>query len=330
MTKKNFKLIVTVGPSVLKKGVINRIAKSVCPIFRINGAHGTPEYLEDIIDDLRRIDRNASVLIDLPGSKIRIRDLLEPIPVKRRECFHILHTQLNYPQLRDFLKKGDIVLANDSNLKLEVAALTKRFIKFVSHSDGCLENNKGLHITGIHDNIPFLFEKDLELLNLAVKKHVDYIGLSFVRNAGDVKMVKDILDGRNSKIEIISKIEKIEALRNLREILRLTRYILIDRGDLSSETGLVHLPYYQREIIKAAKSMGVNIFIATQVLKNMQTRPIPLIAEAVDLYNILNEGVHGVQLSEETAIGEFPEECVSFIREMLEFTYKKPPSNLYI
>lgn len=323
IAKKNFELIITVGPSILKENTLRQIMSRLYPIFRLNGAHGTIEYVEDTIDYLRRINNGIRILLDLPGNKIRSKDILEPIPLKKKETFSLLHTQLNYPHFGKFLKKGDMILANDSNLRFEVEKISDRSIIFRSHSEGYLENNKGLHIAGIHRNIPFLFDKDLRLLEIAIDKRVEYIGLSFVRNAEDINTVKDILRTRGLKAKVIAKIEKIEAIKNLKDILKLTDYILIDRGDLSTEVSLLKLPYYQEMIIKTAKARGINVFVATQVLKNMQTQPVPLISEVGDLYNLLKKGIHGIQLSEETAIGNFPEECISLVIDMFEFVRSK-------
>lgn len=321
--KKDFELIITVGPSTLKEKVLHKIMALSYPIFRLNGAHGTPEYIANTIDYLRGLDKDARILVDLPGNKIRTKDILEPIPLRKEDSFCLLHSQLNYPGFRKFLKKGDRILANDSNLELEVDGISDKSIIFRSHSEGLLESNKGLHIAGIHGRIPFLFDKDLRLLEITLEKRIEYIGLSFVRNAKDIKTVKDMLAARRSKAKFIAKIEKIEAINNLKDILKLVNYILIDRGDLSSEVGLLKLPYYQEIIIKAAKDSGVNVFVATQVLKNMQTKPVPLISEVGDLYNLLRKGIHGVQLSEETAIGSFSEECVSLVIDMFKFVKGK-------
>lgn len=324
IARKDFELIITVGPSIFKKDIIHRIIRRISPIFRINGAHVLPEHIADTVEYMRRIDRNVKLLVDLPGNKIRTKDVLDPIVLRKKDTFSLLHTQVNFPDFSKFLKKGDIILANDSNLKFEVEDICSGETRFRSHSDGHLENNKGLHISGIHGSIPFLFERDIRLLDIIIEKNIDYVGLSFVRDARDIHTVKDILRSRCSGVCIICKVEKLEAIRNLNEILQLSGSILIDRGDLSSEVGLLRLPHYQEHIIKMAKSKKTNIFLATQVLKNMQAKPVPLISEVIDLYNALRNGIHGIQLSEETAIGSFPEECVFLIADMFEFVRKQP------
>jgi pyruvate kinase len=136
------------------------------------------------------------------------------------------------------------------------------------------------------------------------------VGLSFVRNQNDINEAKKLIA---NGINIISKVETAEAVRNLNNILACVDYILIDRGDLSSDISIVNIPYYQNYIIEKALYFEKRVFLATQILKNMETKPIPTIAEIDDLYNISKKGIYGIQLSEETAIGEYVEECISIL-----------------
>lgn len=312
-----FTIIVTVGPSILNRKRIERVISDGNFIFRINGAHGTVEYIQGVISTIRNFVKKPKILIDLPGNKIRTRNIYEPILLKKGESFSLNTSKTTYPDFYRCVKVGDMVLANDSMFRFKIEEVNEKFIKFESFVDGYLESNKGLHVRGIHDNIPFLFEKDQQLINLAINEEVDYLGLSFVRNATDIKEVKRILYEKGSEgIKLISKIEKIEAINNLKEILNEVDYILVDRGDLSSETGMVELPYVQEKIIATAKTYGKKIFLATQFLKNMQDEPIPLISEVMDLYNSIKKGISGIQLSEETAIGKYPEQCIQLIREI--------------
>jgi pyruvate kinase len=206
-------------------------------------------------------------------------------------------------------------LAKDSTLKFIVENVNEKEISFLSKSDGCLLLNNGFHIKKIYEKLPFLFQKDNDLIELSNKYKISYIGLSFVRNDDDVDEAKKLID---SDIKLISKIETRLAVDNINNILKKVDYILIDRGDLSADIGLEKLPAYQRFIIEKANFHNKKIFLATQFLKNMEDKPIPTIAEVIDMYNSFKMGIYGIQLSEETAIGKYPRECLEMIKTIIK------------
>jgi pyruvate kinase len=222
---------------------------------------------------------------------------------------------MNYTDFYKHIKKGDIVWANDSIFEFVVKEINFEMqeIIFQSKSTGKLLNNKGMHVRGIHANIPFLFEKDKKLIELANKHHLDFVGLSFVRDYKDVLQAKELID---DTIKIISKIETKSSVDNLANILKEVEYILIDRGDLSTEVGLLQIPYYQNFIIKEALAQDKKIFLATQFLKSMEHNPIATFPEVIDLYNTLKNDIYGIQMSEETAVGKYPRECLETIKSI--------------
>ncbi len=308
------KVIVTVGPSALNRVPLNNYHKNMY-IYRINGAHGEIEDIENYIEKIRSQISGAQILIDLPGNKVRTANLAFPIELIKGKCFELLNHQMNYRDFYKHLNEGNTVLANDSTLSFIVKEATQNKIVFYSESDGELLNNKGMHVRGIHKDIPFLFEKDKKLIDIANKYQVSYVGLSFVRNRDDIREAKEMLD---SNIKIISKVETKAAVDNLNNILDEVEYILIDRGDLSTEVGLEKIPAYQKFIIEKALFNNIKVFLATQFLKNMEEKPIPTIPEIIDMYNTFKTGVYGIQLSEETAIGKYPKECLDTVLKMIE------------
>jgi len=311
----DFKLIVTVGealtgsPEKLKK--IDSLGSC---IYRINGAHVSPEHLPETVKNIRSILKKPRIMIDLPGNKVRLNGISEPIRLKKGERFLIHDFQLNYPKFVTHLKKGDIMLANDSTVKMEIIGIKGRSLNILSHSDGILHKNRGLHVPHVHGHIPFLFQRDVDLIKQACKLKIDYLSLSFVRKADDVREAKALLKrNRGADMEIFAKIETGEALENLGYIFREVGMINIDRGDLSSDIGLLKLSGVQERVIDSAKRAGKKVFLATQFLKNMEKSPVPLIAEIMDLFKTIKSGVSGIQLSEETAIGLYPVECVKLV-----------------
>lgn len=312
--------ILTVGPSLGNKIQINEIHQDDF-IYRINGAHGSLEDIENTIINIRNQNNTAKILIDLPGNKIRTASIDKPIQVFKEQDFILKTTQFNFKEFYKLIQPGMKVYANDSVFLFIVKSVDNEKIVFTSKSDGFLLNNKGMHVRNLHQNIPFLFEKDKELIKLCNEFEIDYIGASFVRKAQDIKELKQNL---NLNTKIISKIETLEAVENLYEILQEVEYILVDRGDLSTEIGIEKIPRFQNYIIQKANHNGVKVFLATQILKNMEEKPIPTIAEIDDLYNISKSGVYGIQLSEETAVGKYVQECVKILGLMKnEINYEK-------
>jgi len=307
------KLIVTVGPALLDDALLRRVHRDN-HIYRINAAHNDPDTLRSMINAIRHEIPPAEILVDLPGNKIRTANLSEPIKVSKGQAFTFDSNQTNYPGFARLLKAGDQVWADDSTLHFTVSAVRDSQIQLDSHSNGFLRDNKGLHIRGIHGDLPFLFDKDRSIIEVANETGISYAGLSFVRTAEDIMEARTLID---KGIVLISKVETKAAIDNLNSILAVVEHILIDRGDLSTEVGLERVPYYQNYVIDRVLFQNKKVFLATQFLKNMETKPIPTIAEVIDLYNTFKTGVYGIQLSEETAIGEYPVECLDFAEKMM-------------
>ncbi|MFC1918753.1 pyruvate kinase [Chloroflexota bacterium] len=307
------KLIITVGPSILQNTLLVEIHNENY-IYRINGAHGTVEDISQYVAEIRSQLPQADILLDLPGNKIRTANLDEPIELRKGQRFRLLNHHLNFQDYYKYFKPGDIVLADDSTLKFRVESVSEKEMSFSSQSEGQLRTNKGLHASGIHQNIPFLFEKDKELIQLANRLKLSYLGLSFVRNVEDINLAAGLI---SPEITIISKIETRAAIDNLNDILQSVEYILVDRGDLSTDIGLARIPAYQRFIVEKANFFNKRVFLSTQFLKNMEEKPVPTIAEVIDLYNTFKMGVYGIQLSEETSIGKYPRECLDIVNMVL-------------
>lgn len=309
------RFILTTGPALLHEVPLKEVHNER-NIYRINGAHGNIDDIEQYIQEIRKQIPDADILMDLPGNKVRTNNLPNgEIRVEKGKEFAISSECFNYSEFYRHLMPGMIAWANDSVFEFEVVSANEKEIVFLSKSDGVLINNKGIHIRGIHKSIPFLFEKDRQLIELANKWSLEFVGLSFVRNPANVKEARELI---SKKTDIITKIETLDAVENINDILPLTPYILVDRGDLSTDIGVDKIPRYQRFIIEKALFFDVKVFLATQVLKSMEIRPIPNIGEIEALYDIYKSGVYGVQMSEETAVGQYVTNCVKVLYNMLE------------
>lgn len=307
------RFILTIGPALLHDVPLKDVHDER-NIYRINGAHGSIDDIEGYIQEIRKQEPDADILLDLPGNKVRTKELPDGgIKVEKGKEFSIPSKCFNYMGFYKHLKPGMNAWANDSIFEFEVISADEKEIRFLSKSDGVLIDNKGVHVRGIHDQIPYLFEKDKQLIELANKWALEFVGLSFVRTPENVKEAKSLLSKRT---DVITKIETLDAVENMNDILPLTNYILVDRGDLSTDIGVDKIPRYQKFIIEKALFFDVKVFLATQVLKSMETKPIPTIGEVEALYEIYKSGVYGVQMSEETAVGQFVKNCVNTLHSM--------------
>ena len=309
------RFILTTGPALLHDVPLKEIHHER-NIYRINGAHGSIAEIETTIQEIRRQIPDAEILMDLPGNKVRTKNLPDGgITVENGKEFSIPSGCFNYDNFYKSLKPGMTAWANDSIFEFQVVSADEKEIVFLSKSDGVLINGKGVHVRGIHEEIPFLFQKDRQLIDLANKWAIEFVGLSFVRTPENVKEARGLLGKRT---EIITKVETLEAVENINDILPITKYILVDRGDLSADIGVDQIPRYQKFIINKALFFDVKVFLATQILKSMETRPLPNIGEIEALYDIYQSGVYGVQMSEETAVGQYVKNCVDLLYHMLE------------
>ncbi len=315
-----YNIIITVGPSMLNKERLRKFSKALPCIFRINGAMGSKDNITNIIHAIRGITPEARILLDMPGNKIRTCDLFQPITVNKGCEFCLLNNQINLQEFCQKISIGDIITASDGKLRFQVIDTSDKMVRFRSLSNGTLENNRGLHLKGISDDLPFLFDKDREIIEVALENKVSFLGLSFVRRSEDVKAVKKLIG--SAEVELISKIELMSAIRNLDDILQEVDHVIIDRGDLIGEVGIIELPYYQEYIIRKAVHNKVNVYLATQFLKSMENSPVPLISEVMDLHTTLSKMISGIQLSEETAVGRYPDQCLEVLTQILDFVSK--------
>ncbi|MDD5439070.1 MAG: pyruvate kinase [Candidatus Omnitrophica bacterium] len=311
----DFKVIVTVGDALMgnPEKLLKIYSMGEC-ILRINGAHIGADKISSMVQTLRDILKGPRLMLDLPGNKVRTRGLSDPIRLSKGEDVLLHAYQVNYPRFFTLLTAGDIMLANDSNICLEVRDVNPDTVKLLSHSNGILDNNKGIHVRGIHKDIPFLFEKDIRLIGSACSEGLDYISLSYVRTRDDIVEAKKLIKGHAGRTPaIIAKIETAEAVENLGYIFKEVDRINIDRGDLSADIGMLKVPAVQERVIESARRAGKEVFLATQFFKNMEQYPVPLIAEVMDFYKTVKTGISGIQLSEETAVGKYPVECVKLV-----------------
>jgi pyruvate kinase (EC 2.7.1.40) len=313
------KIIATLGPKSIDK--VKDLAKYV-DVFRINFAYGNEETHKQYFDAIIDSKKNAAILVDLPGQKIRIGELKEKMFLKRGDL--IVFSQTEGVPVEDTIfystvKEGHEIIIGDGNIKIRITKADDGRVEGYIIEGGLLTSRKGINIP--RTQIPSgITENDLILLNEALKLGADFIGLSFVLSEKDVIRAKEIA---KDKAWIISKIEKIQALKRLRAIIEASNGIMVARGDLGIEIGIEKVPFVQKRIVEIAKSLAKPVIVATQVLESMVNNPIPTRAETTDVVNAINEGVDAILLSDETAEGNYPVEAVRYLHRIISFAEMK-------
>ena len=317
------KIVGTLGPASADRETLKQLILSGLDVVRLNCSHSNPKELSVFIDLIRMVEEETenpvAILADLGGPKIRLAAIPEDIPVKTGEKI-ILTSDISYtgsekipagyPELAEDVKPGNKILIDDGLIQLEVISVTPPDIECVVLNNGILKSRKGINLPGVKISIPTLTEKDLNDLKFLLTQSIDFIALSFVRSAEDIKELKNIIHNAGRNIPVIAKIEKPEAVDNLEEILEATDAVMVARGDLGVEMPTEQLPVIQKHIISECNKKDIPVITATQMLDSMIINPRPTRAEASDVANAVFDGTDAVMLSGETSVGKYPVESV--------------------
>ena len=289
---------------------------------RLNLSHGTHDDHARTAELVREAEREAgrpiALIGDLQGPKLRVGDI--PAPVQLSEGDTVVIAGEDVAQADDLpvspavlgqvLQPGNDVLIDDGHIRLRVVRVEKGRARCDVIVGGLVGANKGVNLPGVPLPIPSLTRKDLDDLEAALGFGVDYVALSFVRSAADVKALRTLIEARGSQAWVIAKIEKAEAVAALDEILAEAHGVMVARGDLGVEIGAAEVPLLQKRIIVRSLEYGKPVITATQMLESMLHSPEPTRAEASDVANAILDGTSAIMLSGETAIGEYPIEAV--------------------
>ena len=322
------KIVATLGPASSSADVIRRLIIAGMDVARLNFSHGTPEEHAQNIATLRAIseqlDTPVTILQDLSGPKIRVGHLpggeqalaagsvISLVPeadfAGREDA-----VPLDYPDLADSAKPGMHVLLDDGMLELEVIEVAGRELRCRVVEGGVLKSRKGVNFPQLSLPLPSLTEKDRRDLEFGLTQNVDWISLSFVRSAADIRTLKELLAEKGAHMPVIAKIEKPQAIENLDEILREADGVMVARGDLGVEVSAEKVPMLQKQIIEKCNRLGLPVITATQMLESMIHEPRPTRAEASDVANAIIDGTDAVMLSGESAIGAYPVRAVEMM-----------------
>lgn len=324
------KIVCTIGPSTGSAWVMKELLKAGMNVARINFSHGTPKEHANYIKSLRQVSKQTglplAIMQDLPGPKNRIGKLKKGSVELKENSGFILTTKeilgddrmvsVGLPDLPRCVKPGDMIFLDDGAIKLKVTSTTKTDVYCQVVAGGNLSGEKGINIPGITWEAPTITEEDWKHLVFGLKHNVDFVALSFIREADDIVKVRDFLKKKKGAPAIIAKIERREALDNLEEILAAADGAMVARGDLGVEIPIQRVPIVQKEIIRRCNLLGKPVIVATQMLESMVNSPRPTRAEVTDVANAIFDGADAVMLSEETAIGNYPLEAVSMMAQI--------------
>ena len=324
--QRRTKILATLGPATDAPGGLDDLFRAGVNVVRLNFSHGDPSGQAKRAADVRaaaqRVGVEVGILADLPGPKIRIERFAEgKVTLKAGDRFDLIasvsapagdasQVGVSYLGLPQDVGPGDVLLLDDGLMQLQVVEVQGERIINTVLNDGVLSDRKGLNKQGGGLSLGALTERDKELIGIVAKIGVDFIAVSFCRNAQDMNDARAIAQQHGCDAALVSKIERTEAIENLEEIVEASDVVMVARGDLGVEIGDAELPGLQKKIIKASLAQNKVVITATQMLQSMVESPIPTRAEVLDVANSVIDGTDAVMLSAETAAGAWPVKAV--------------------
>jgi pyruvate kinase len=332
MIHRRAKIVCTLGPATSSPEMIDRLIAAGMDVARLNFSHGTHAEHARRVEWVRRAsgkyEKSIAVLADLQGPKIRTGKLTggKPVELRAGQKFTISTdgrpgdargVSTTYRRLPREVRKGDRILLADGLLELRVTAVRGQSVVTEVVHGGELGEHKGINLPGVKLRVAALTAKDHRDLVFALSLGVNYVALSFVRTAADVRAAQAAIQRAGKDTPVIAKLEKPEAIDNLEEILGVADGVMVARGDLGVEMNPEKVPVVQKRIIQLAREARIPVITATQMLESMTHNPRPTRAEASDVANAIFDGTDAVMLSGETANGEYPLEAVKMMDRII-------------
>jgi pyruvate kinase len=328
------KIVCTLGPAVESVEKVAELIDAGMNMARLNLSHGGHDEHQKRLDLVRAAAKKANkavaILVDLQGPKIRLgRFSSGPHELLRGDTFTITTDDIagtkekvgtTYKGLPGDCKAGDTIMIDDGKVSVQVVQVKGNDVITRVIQPGMVSNNKGINLPGVAVSLPALSEKDITDLRWGLKAGADFIALSFVRNAADIKDVHKIMEEVGIKVPVIAKIEKPQAVENLQEIVDAFDGIMVARGDLGVELPIEDVPMVQKRCITMARESAKPVIVATQMLDSMISNSQPTRAEATDCANAVLDGADALMLSGETSVGDFPIDSVKIMARIIERT----------
>ncbi len=334
------KIICTIGPSTSSYEMLMSMYEAGMNVVRINMSHGSHDTHKKVIKSIKSINQKIKdaipILLDLQGPEIRTGTLQNDLQLKegdiitvsvRPEDVERSSFSIDYEDLINTVKEGEMITVDNGLINLEILKKDQGTLQCKVIHGGMLKSKRHVNLPGIRVNLPSITEKDKKDVLFGIEQEVDFIALSFVREAIDVLQLKELLGSKANKIKIVSKIEDQQGINNIEEIIDVSDAIMVARGDLGVEINLDELPNVQRTIVRKCHEKGKRVIVATHLLESMIENPIPTRAEVTDVANAIYEEVDAVMLSGETAVGKYPIRCIEHIDKIAKTSEKLPGLN---
>ncbi|MFW5815385.1 MAG: pyruvate kinase [Wenzhouxiangella sp.] len=333
MTRRT-RIVATLGPATDDPEVLERLIEAGCDVVRVNFSHGDPETharrIRMVRAAARELDTDVAVMADLSGPKIRINRFREgSVALQAGQRFNLYARPdpppgdergvgVGYLGLIDDVVPGSELLLDDGLIAMRVERVDGDRIECTLLTAGTLSDRKGLNLRGGGLSVPGLAEADAADIERAAEWQVDYLAVSFPRNAADIEQARALLRRAGGQAGLVAKIERTEAIANLEAIIEASDAVLVARGDLGVEIGEAELPGLQKRIIAAALDQNRAAITATQMMQSMIDSPIPTRAEVLDVANAVIDGTDAVMLSAETAVGRHPVKVIEAMGRICE------------
>ena len=332
------RIICTIGPATESYEMLQKMYDAGMNIVRLNMSHGNHESHAKVIKHIKTLNKKVEfpipVLLDTQGPEIRTGDLSTDLDLKQGTIISITargpvdveesSIHIDYADLIQTVNVGDKITVDNGLINLEVLEKEDRLMQCRVLDGGVLKSKRHVNLPGIHVNLPAITQKDEKDIVFGLSQDVDFIALSFVREAEDIRQLKHLMGSKAGRIKIIAKIENQEGVQNLEDIIQESDGIMVARGDLGVEINLEELPNVQRKIVRLCAQYGKRVIVATHLLESMIHHPIPTRAEVTDVANAVYEEVDAVMLSGETAMGKYPLKCIEHLRKIATKTEEIP------
>jgi len=331
------KIVATIGPASSSFEILEQLFLEGIDVCRLNFSHGKQEDHLKVINNIlvlnNKLGTNVAILADLQGPKIRIgeieNNLVQLLPGNEilfvnEPCLGTAEKlYISYKEFPQDVNIGDYILLDDGKIKLEVLNTNRKdTVRTRIIYGGPLSSKKGVNLPNTKISMPSLTEKDIADAVFALQNNVDWIALSFVRNAADLIPLKNLIKQHQKNTSIIAKIEKPEALSDLDNIIEISDAIMVARGDLGVEVPFDQVPLIQKDLVSRCIAKAKPVIIATQMLESMISNFRPTRAEANDVANAVFDGADALMLSAETSVGKFPVEAVNAMQRIITWSEK--------
>lgn len=314
------KIICTIGPRTAAPETLLKLATAGMNVARLNMSHGSPEWHQDVIRSIKRINKKigttVAILLDTKGPEVRTGDVKQDLALKKDDLLTLTVrrqaelepycVEVSYDGFVNEVEVGDIVLIDGGMISLLVKGISGLDVLCACLDEGILSSRRHINIRGKSADLPSITDKDWQDINFGIANNVDFIALSFVRGALAIEELQRYLEERKTPIDILAKIESAESIPHLDEIIAVADGIMIARGDLGAELPFEEVPLLQDEIIRKCRTIGKPVVVATHMLESMIVNPTPTRAEVTDITHAVQQGADAIMLSGETATGKYP------------------------